>query len=147
LPSELDEQPEASESSLQSALEAALGMDNESTEASDGNETEEFLGNSPVFRSKGRPLKGKPAPTPAPAPVHSAAATAVLAIASEIGSMGVPEAQCPRARAALLDLAHHLDRHDLSWETMREAITFVMEYPAVARRVLPLLLPYLEDAA
>jgi hypothetical protein len=144
--SELGAEPEASEFSLQSALEAALEMDNSSDDAAKESEAEEFLGNSPVFRSKGRPVKRKPEPAPT-AQVHTAAAAAVLAIASEIATMGVPEAQRPRARAAMLDLAHHLDRHDLTWDAMREAVSFVMGYPAIARRVLPLLLPYLEDAA
>ncbi len=145
--SERDAEVEANESSLQFALESALEMDNASEDASEGNETEEFLGNSPVFRSKGRPVKRRQAAAPAPAQVHSAAGTAVLAIATEIAAMGVPEGHRPRARAALLDLAHHFDRHDLTWKAMREAVGFIMEYPAVARRVLPLLLPYLEDAA
>jgi hypothetical protein len=149
---EKDAEVEVSESSLQFALDSALEMDNasddssEASEISDAREAEEFLGNSPVFRSKGRPVKRK-GPAPAPAQARSAAGAAVLAIASEIAAMGVPENHRPRARAALLDLAHHLDRHDLTWQAMREAVDFIMQYPPIARRVLPLLLPYLEDAA
>jgi len=59
----------------------------------------------------------------------------------------VPEGQRSSARSALLDLARHLEHHDLTWDVLREAVTFVMEYPAIGRRVLPLLLPYLEEAA
>lgn len=150
--SEKDAEVEVSESSLQFALDSALEMDNasddssEADEISDAREAEEFLGNSPVFRSKGRPVKRK-GPSPAPAHARSAAGAAVLAIASEIAAMGVPENHRSRARAALLDLAHHLDRHDLTWQAMREAVDFIMLYPPIARRILPLLLPYLEDAA
>jgi hypothetical protein len=106
---------------------------------------DEFLRNSPVLRAEARPLKREERrhmPQPA-----SAVATALTALASEVGTLGVPEGQRAGARAALLDLARQLDDHTLSWSSLRESMQFVMEYPALARRVVPLLIPYLDVAA
>ena len=47
----------------------------------------------------------------------------------------------------LLDLAREFDDNRASWDTIRHAVVFVMEYPPLARRVLPLLIPYLDQAA
>jgi hypothetical protein len=78
---------------------------------------------------------------------ESSAALAVNALADDIEHLGVPEAQQDRARTTLLDLAELLDEGDLSWDGLRGAVDFAMEHPAVARRVLPLLIPYLDRAA
>jgi hypothetical protein len=141
--------PPVDEAMLRAALEAALGPMSAPPEETEES-ADDMLGNSPVFRAQGKPIKRRSAapPTPhAPSPVVSAAAAAVLAMAAEVGSLGVPDGQRTRARSALLDLARHLEHHDLTWDVLREAVAFAMEYPAIGRRVLPLLLPYLEEAA
>jgi hypothetical protein len=79
--------------------------------------------------------------------IQSAVATAIAALAFEVEAMGVPDGHRARARAVLLDLSRRLDAPNLPWGTLREAISFVMEFPALGRRVLPLLLPYLDRAA
>jgi hypothetical protein len=94
-------------------------------------------------------------PTPAPAKegapqqrhMVSYVARAFISMASELEDLGVPLGHRDRVRLALLDLAHHLDAGSVTWHLMRDAITLVMHYPALGRQAVPLLLPYLENAA
>ncbi|HTM58165.1 MAG TPA: hypothetical protein VL123_07095 [Candidatus Udaeobacter sp.] len=137
------------EATLQRALEAALHSFVSRESATPPPESElspaDFLNESPVFNAKPRPVRkgaGGGQNT-----LHTATAMAVAAIASEADSLGVPERHRAITRAALMNLAGHLDRHDLTWQTLRESVHFVMEYPMLARRVLPLLVPFLEEAA
>ena len=74
-------------------------------------------------------------------------ARAFIAMAGDVEELGVPEGHRDRVRLALLDLAHHLDCGSITWALMRDAVTLVMHYPALGRQALPLLLPYLENAA
>jgi hypothetical protein len=105
----------------------------------------DLLSDSPVFNVKAKPITKKAA---VPENVFtSLTAIAVAAISTDLASHGVPENQRARVRAALLELATHLDQRDLTWETMREVVQFLMDFPPVARRVLPLLLPHLDQAA
>jgi hypothetical protein len=78
---------------------------------------------------------------------RSPVALAVAALASEVEALGVPDGQRARTRAALLDLSRRLDDPDLPWETLQEAMAFLMQNPELGRRVVPLLLPYLDRAA
>ena len=74
-------------------------------------------------------------------------ARAFIALASDAEELGVPEAHLDRVRFALFDLANHLDSGSVTWPLMRDAVTLVMHYPALGRQALPLLLPFLENAA
>jgi len=74
-------------------------------------------------------------------------ARAFIGMAADVDELGVPDTHRERVRLALLDLAHHLDCGSLTWAILRDAITLVMHYPALGRQALPLLLPYLENAA
>ena len=74
-------------------------------------------------------------------------ARAFIGLAGDLEELGVPEGHSERVRLALLDLAHHLDTGSVTWALMRDAVTLVMHYPALGRQALPLLLPYLENAA
>ena len=74
-------------------------------------------------------------------------ARAFIALAADVEELGVPEAHHERVRLALLDLANHLDCGSVTWVLMRDAITLVVHYPALGRQALPLLLPFLENAA
>src|SRR5204862_382156 len=74
-------------------------------------------------------------------------ARAFIGMAGDVEELGVPETHRDRVRLALLDLAHNLDCGSVTWELMRDAVTLVMHYPALGRQALPLLLPYLENAA
>ncbi len=123
----------------------------------------EFMRSSPVLKSEARPVRrianlpvAEPSGAvagPSPTPVQpmaislSPVANSLVAIAAEVAHLGVPEGQRAAARAALLDLARQVDEHSLTWVRLRESIALLMDYPALARRVLPLLIPYLDAAA
>jgi hypothetical protein len=110
-----------------------------------GDEADDFLARSPVFHSTPHPVMRPP--TPKEGVPQSEAAREIFLVAADVEEYGVPEGHRARARAALVDLARELDDREATWETLREAVFFVMEFPPLARRVLPLLLPYIEDAA
>lgn len=117
--------------------------------------TAEFLDKSPVMSSTPRPVTRRtpgsarqaPLPIAAAVPSNDSVASRVLAIAAEVDQLGVPEGHRARARAALMDLARQLDESEIAWDVLRDAVHFVMEFPPLARRTLPLLLPYLDRAA
>jgi hypothetical protein len=83
----------------------------------------------------------------APRDVRSPIPLAISALALEVEALGVPEGHRARARAVLLDLSRNLEAPNLTWETLRGAMNFVMEFPALGRRMMPLLLPYFDRAA
>jgi hypothetical protein len=107
--------------------------------------TAEFLRNSPVLSSLPRPVP--PRTTAAMETFESPTASALQALSAMVGEVGVPEGQRARARAALLDMARQLESREMTWDQMRDAVQFLMEVPPLARRALPLLLPYLDQAA
>jgi hypothetical protein len=155
---ETESEPEAKrahdERSLQRAFEAALqSMARRRAESAAGPEPEpdepaesnDPLDASPIFHVAPQPARNRGADMPGH--YHTATAIAMAAIATEVEAMGVPGPDCPLARAALLELADHFERRDLTWGTVREAVRLLVEYPVVARRVLPLLVPHLDEAA
>jgi hypothetical protein len=89
----------------------------------------------------------EPSPVAENRTLVSYVARAFIGLAGDVEELGVPEGHCERVRLALLDLAHHLDAGSVTWQLMRDAVTLVMHYPALGRQALPLLLPYLENAA
>jgi hypothetical protein len=110
--------------------------------------TDEFLSASPVFSVAGPGGSGRPAGPGGAAPQElSPTALAIMAMAVEIESLGVPEGDRPRVREALLDLARKLDSKMLTWRQLRLTVEVVMEYPAIGRRVLPMIVPFLDRAA
>jgi hypothetical protein len=46
-----------------------------------------------------------------------------------------------------MDLARRIEAGEFEWGALRKAVWFAMEYPALARRVMPLLLPWIDRAA
>ena len=102
----------------------------------------EFIRTSPVLGARPRPIQR--APRPAPSTAVTPVAAALAALAAEVAHLGVPDGQRAGARAALLDLGRQFDEETLTWKELRNAIAFVMEYPPLARRVVPMLIPYLE---
>jgi len=93
------------------------------------------------------PRRATPEPIPVPRDVRSPIPLAIAGLALEVEALGVPEGHRARARAVLLDLSRRLEAPSLSWESLREAMNFVMEFPALGRRMIPLLLPYFDRAA
>ncbi len=74
-------------------------------------------------------------------------AIAIASIVDDLQHMGIPESRHPETRARLLDLAQRLEHADLEWHILRAAVWFAMEYPALACRVVPVLLPRMDRAA
>lgn len=105
---------------------------------------EDFMKSSPVLGASPRRV------TRTPHDEHGFGDPDALAVASivhELGDMGVPEARYAETRARLLDLARRLERGELDWATLRKAVWFAMEYPDLARRLMPVLLPWMDRAA
>lgn len=105
--------------------------------------TEDFLRTSPVLGSTGRPVQRVSDATSFLDPD----AVAVATLAREIGKLAVPEPQRASLRAHLTDLARRIETDTLDWDALRESVTVAMEHPELARRLMPILLPWLDRAA
>lgn len=81
---------------------------------------------------------------PAPVAKSSPTSAALVAIAAQVDRLGVPESQCAAASSALIDLAKQLDEGIASFDSIREILWIVADYPALARRTIPLLIPHLD---
>ena len=71
----------------------------------------------------------------------------LLAMAKSVDDLGVPRERRALVRAALSDLGQQMETSSVDWSAIRQTLAFVLDYPLIARRVLPLLLPYLDEAA
>jgi len=106
-----------------------------------------------------KPAPASPAPAVAPASVASAthaasastslsahppAATAFATLAAEVARLGVPESQRAAARAALTDVAQRLASGTLKWDSVCQVLTMAAAYPELARRAIPLIVPFLD---
>jgi hypothetical protein len=101
-----------------------------------------------VLSSLPRPAPRRKAEVTSSASPHaSPLALEIQALADVVSELGVPDGQRARARAALLDLARQINANELIWDALREAVAFLMEFPGLARRVLPILLPCFDEAA
>lgn len=121
--------------------------DEEPVEPGEDDDTDvmaEFLRTSPVLKASARPVRKRGSDAPA---TRSAAAVSLVALASEVAQLGVPDGQRAGMRATLIELANRVDERSLDWDTLRESFQAVLDYPALARRVIPLLIPYLDAAA
>lgn len=105
--------------------------------------TEDFMRSSPVLGASPR-RSARPHDDPG---FGDADALAVASIVNALADLGVPEARSAETRARLLDLARRLERGDVDWALLRKAVWFAMEYPDLARRLLPVLLPWMDRAA
>lgn len=105
--------------------------------------TLDFLRTSPVLG-----LVGKPVHRRSEAGGHSDPdAVAVEALAGDLARLGVPDGMKTSLAARLQDVAKHLEAGDLDWPLLRGTVTDAMQYPLLARRLLPVLLPWFERAA
>ena len=91
--------------------------------------------------------RGYDAPTPTSSGYEDPDALAVASIVGELEALGVPTARRAELRARLLDLARRLEKGALDWGSLRKAVWFAMEHPEVARRLMPVLLPWMDRAA
>lgn len=88
--------------------------------------------------------KAAPPATPVAPTLRSPVAAALQALASEVAELGVPEGKRAATRAALTDLARRIEERTADWNTLRDAFGLAMDYPPLARRMVPLLVPYLD---
>jgi hypothetical protein len=117
--------------------------------------TEDFMRTSPVLGATGRRVKrgsyddrGDRRPEPAEATAYNDPdAIAIGGMLDELEDLGIPKARQKEARARLMDLAKRIESGELDWTALRKAVWFAMEYPDVARRLMPLLLPWIDRAA
>ena len=105
--------------------------------------TMDFMQNSPVFGVVGKPVNRRSDTTEFLDPD----AVAVATLAADIGRLGVPGGMRTSTAARLLDVAKHLEEGSLDWALLRGTVTDAMQYPDLAKRLLPILLPWLERAA
>lgn len=105
--------------------------------------TMDFMQNSPVFGLVGKPVNRRSDTTEFLDPD----AVAVATLAADVGRLGVPQAIQASVAARLLDVAKHLEDGALDWALLRGTVTDAMQYPDLAKRLLPILLPWLERAA
>ena len=104
----------------------------------------EFVLESTVLQSKARPLSRTASPSASPAETGVAE---VMALVERLDDLGVPVRHHAIVRAALIDLGRQMESPPIYWDSIRQAITLAMDHPELARRVLPLLMPYLDRAA
>lgn len=105
--------------------------------------TLDFISNSPVLSLQGRPVQRMSDGTSHQNPD----AVAIATLAADIGRLGVPEGRRAGARASLIDLARRLEDGSVDWPLLRDMTTYAMDYPELAKRLLPVLLPWLDRAA
>ena len=71
-------------------------------------------------------------------------AATLTVLATQVADLGVPEGKRAATRAALTDLARQIEERTADWDTLQDAFQLVMKYPPLARRVVPLLVPFLD---
>ena len=74
-------------------------------------------------------------------------AIAVASMMQELARLDVPAGRQAELRARLQDLARRIESGELDWAALRKAVWFAMEYPELARRLMPVLLPWIDRAA
>jgi hypothetical protein len=105
--------------------------------------TADFLRNSPVLGLQGRPVQRASDSTAFLEPD----AVAVATLAADLGRLGVPENARGTSRTLLLALAQQMDKGVPEWPALRATVADAMEHPELARRLMPVLLPWLDRAA
>jgi len=105
--------------------------------------TADFMRTSPVLGATGRKVQRAPQESPEHGFVDPDA-IAIVSMFEELDDLGVPKTRQSDAHARLLDLARRIEADDLKWAALRKAVWFAMEYPEVARRLMPLLLPWID---
>jgi hypothetical protein len=103
----------------------------------------DFMQNSPVFGVIGKPVQRRSDTTEFLDPD----AVAVASFVADLGRLGVPEGMKTSMGARLFDVARNLEDGTLDWALLRGSVTDAMQYPELAKRLLPVLLPWLERAA
>ncbi len=79
--------------------------------------------------------------------VDVTAASEIAGIATEIDTLDVPAAHRERIYRMLLELSLTIESGEVTWDHLNAVVAAVMPFPALGRRVLPSLMPYIERAA
>jgi hypothetical protein len=108
-----------------------------------GRAMERLLSSSPVFRGT---WIAPAAPVPR-GPEPGSPAALLMELAGELEALGLPPARVSAARETLLALAHAVQTDLPPWDLVADALAQAGASPALAHRVLPLLLPFVERAA
>ncbi len=103
----------------------------------------DLLANSPLFALQGKPVLRTSDATEFIDPDAVALAT----LAADLGRLGVPEAARSDLRVALLAVAAQIEAAKPEWVTMQGLVSAAMAHPELARRLMPILLPWLPRAA
>jgi len=74
-------------------------------------------------------------------------AIAIAAMVDDLDDMKVPASRRQETRARLKDLAARIEKGELEWPALKKAVWFAMEHPELARRLVPVLLPWFDRAA
>ena len=116
---------------------------------SDAEDVEPTMGEDPEEMLRSAAWASTPKATPAPAAAvaglaQSPVAATLIALASQVADLGVPDGKRAATRAALTDLARQLEDRTADWDTLCDAFQLAMKYPPMARRVIPLLIPFLD---
>jgi hypothetical protein len=104
-------------------------------------QTRQDLRQSPVLSASPKPLSR---PRQAQMPAGSPVGVALTVLAGQVAALGVPTGQRAATRAALLDLGRELDEGTATRASIRHLAVLSLDHPPLARRVIPLLVPYLE---
>ena len=99
--------------------------------------------NSPVLGLQGRPVQRTGDSTQFLEPD----AVALVTLAVEVGRHVSNEAAREPLRVALFELAAQVEAHAPEWSSLRRVVATAMEHPELARRLLPIVLPWLGRAA
>lgn len=108
-----------------------------------GRAMDRLLGRSPAFRSAASTLPAQADTAPEP----GSPAAELVRIAGELEALGLSPTRASSARAALLALARTAPSEVPPWELVSEVLGHAGATPALARRVLPLLLEFIATAA
>jgi len=112
-------------------------------ESEDDDAAAKFLKSSPVLSAKARPPSAERRTRTVPQ-METAIASALMAVAGEVAALGVPEGQRAAMRAALMSLARQFDDRSATWASLRQVVSLVLDHPVLARRTIPLLVPFLD---
>ena len=109
-----------------------------------GRAMDRLLSRVPV--SRGPACAPRPAPADA-APEPGSPAAELVRLAGELEALGLSPTRAGSARAALLALARAAQSEVPPWELVGEVLCHAAATPALARRILPLLLEFVATAA
>jgi hypothetical protein len=117
--------------------------------------TEDFMKSSPVLGATGRRVKRARDPERDrerergrdESAWQDPDAIAIAAMVDDLDDMKVPPSRRNETRARLKDLAARIEKGELEWPVLKKAVWFAMEHPELARRLVPVLLPWFDRAA